>query len=159
MGRPLCALLHPLTSTTTAHLKQHYPHTRNSPHVPSCVPYPQDGADVVEQVDLVPTLAALLGVPVPYSNLGAPIPDVFGSGSGACLCGAGPLSLCSGGGEIVYGEGARGMYTLWCSDMAVFYSVNSVPEVYVVVRYHSGVGSFFRQGVPPHPQARVFPLS
>ncbi|KAK9473663.1 uncharacterized protein V1510DRAFT_375316 [Dipodascopsis tothii] len=31
----------------------------------------------VDQIDLVPTLALLLGVPVPYSNLGAPIAAAF----------------------------------------------------------------------------------
>ncbi len=31
----------------------------------------------VPQIDLVPTLSLLLGLPIPYNNLGSPIPDVF----------------------------------------------------------------------------------
>jgi phosphatidylinositol glycan class O len=36
-------------------------------------------ADVplVQQIDLVPTLALLLGVPIPYANLGQLLPDLF----------------------------------------------------------------------------------
>jgi len=37
----------------------------------------QDKATVVQQTDLVPTLALLLGVPIPFSNLGTVIPDLF----------------------------------------------------------------------------------
>ncbi|XP_059089555.1 GPI ethanolamine phosphate transferase 3-like [Tigriopus californicus] len=35
--------------------------------------------EVVEQVDFVPTLSLLLGIPIPYSNLGKLIPSLFGS--------------------------------------------------------------------------------
>ncbi|XP_069780362.1 GPI ethanolamine phosphate transferase 3 isoform X2 [Narcine bancroftii] len=34
---------------------------------------------VVSQIDLVPTLALLLGIPIPYSNIGMVIPDMFTS--------------------------------------------------------------------------------
>ncbi|KAM4808885.1 LOW QUALITY PROTEIN: GPI ethanolamine phosphate transferase 3 [Rhinophrynus dorsalis] len=40
--------------------------------------------EVVPQVNLVPTLSLLLGIPIPYSNLGAVLSDVFSwSGEGA----------------------------------------------------------------------------
>ncbi|XP_075436833.1 GPI ethanolamine phosphate transferase 3, catalytic subunit isoform X2 [Ascaphus truei] len=46
----------------------------------------EEDPEAVPQVDLVPTLALLLGVPIPYSNLGAVIADLFswaGEGAGA----------------------------------------------------------------------------
>ncbi|OLN81679.1 GPI ethanolamine phosphate transferase 3 [Colletotrichum chlorophyti] len=36
----------------------------------------------VNQIDLVPTLALLLGIPIPYSNLGAPIEEAFAGKKG-----------------------------------------------------------------------------
>lgn len=36
----------------------------------------------VNQIDLVPTLALLLGIPIPYSNLGRPIEEAFAGSSG-----------------------------------------------------------------------------
>lgn len=53
---------------------------------PAYVPFPTlpHAADArghrsVPQIDLVPTLALLLGVPIPFSSLGAVIPEVFAS--------------------------------------------------------------------------------
>jgi len=40
-------------------------------------PPPDAKTRPVAQIDLVPTLALLLGLPVPYNNLGAPIPEAF----------------------------------------------------------------------------------
>lgn len=37
----------------------------------------KDGVRSVAQIDLVPTLALLLGLPVPFNNLGAPIAEAF----------------------------------------------------------------------------------
>jgi len=37
----------------------------------------------VNQIDLVPTLSLLLGIPIPFSNLGAPIEEAFIGASGA----------------------------------------------------------------------------
>ena len=34
-------------------------------------------SDAVEQVDFVPTLSLLLGSPIPFSNLGKIVPDLF----------------------------------------------------------------------------------
>ena len=42
-------------------------------------PYPAEGHRSASQIDLVPTLALLLGVPVPFNNLGAVIPELFAS--------------------------------------------------------------------------------
>ena len=33
----------------------------------------------VNQIDLVPTMSLLLGLPIPYNNLGFPIDEAFGS--------------------------------------------------------------------------------
>lgn len=38
---------------------------------------PRNGDTGVPQIDLVPTFALLMGLPVPFNNLGSPIPDVF----------------------------------------------------------------------------------
>lgn len=43
---------------------------------PSCL---QSEPDVVPQTDLVPTLALLLGVPIPYSNVGQVLLPLFPS--------------------------------------------------------------------------------
>ncbi|RAH71490.1 alkaline phosphatase-like protein [Aspergillus aculeatinus CBS 121060] len=43
----------------------------------------EEGA-AVPQVDIVSTLALLLGVPIPFNNLGRPIEEVFAFGSGGC---------------------------------------------------------------------------
>ncbi|RAH85782.1 alkaline phosphatase-like protein [Aspergillus japonicus CBS 114.51] len=40
-----------------------------------------EGKAAVPQVDIVPTLALLLGVPIPFNNLGRPIEEVFAFGS------------------------------------------------------------------------------
>ncbi|KAK7116395.1 GPI ethanolamine phosphate transferase 3-like [Littorina saxatilis] len=40
-------------------------------------PPPQDKPQVIQQTDLVPTLSLLLGLPIPFSNLGMVIPDLF----------------------------------------------------------------------------------
>ncbi|TKY84541.1 hypothetical protein EX895_006443 [Sporisorium graminicola] len=40
-------------------------------------PYPSDGHRSIPQIDLVPTLSILLGLPVPYNNLGSVVPDLF----------------------------------------------------------------------------------
>lgn len=37
----------------------------------------QDENDSVQQTDFVPTLALLLGIPIPFSNLGSIIPELF----------------------------------------------------------------------------------
>ncbi|SNX85955.1 related to GPI13 - protein involved in glycosylphosphatidylinositol biosynthesis [Melanopsichium pennsylvanicum] len=39
--------------------------------------YPIQGHRSVSQIDLVPTLSLLLGLPVPYNNLGSPIPELL----------------------------------------------------------------------------------
>ncbi|KAF8477072.1 hypothetical protein BDZ91DRAFT_708621 [Kalaharituber pfeilii] len=44
-----------------------HPKTISSPSQPRPIP----------QIDLVPTLALLLGIPIPYNNLGGPIPEAF----------------------------------------------------------------------------------
>ena len=71
-------------------------------HVTACR-YAKDGSvrggeglpSQVQQVDLVPTLALLLGAPVPFGNLGAAIPHVrYG---GACGTGAGAGDDAGGG--------------------------------------------------------------
>jgi phosphatidylinositol glycan class O len=38
---------------------------------------PQDEVRSVAQIDLVPTLSLLLGIPIPFNNLGAPIAEAF----------------------------------------------------------------------------------
>jgi phosphatidylinositol glycan class O len=38
---------------------------------------PQEGQRAVAQIDLVPTLSLLLGAPIPFNNLGAPIAEPF----------------------------------------------------------------------------------
>jgi phosphatidylinositol glycan class O len=38
---------------------------------------PKDGPRSVAQIDLVPTLSLLLGIPIPFNNLGAPIAEAF----------------------------------------------------------------------------------
>lgn len=38
----------------------------------------------VNQIDLVPTMAMLLGLPIPYNNLGFPIDEAFGSEKALC---------------------------------------------------------------------------
>lgn len=38
----------------------------------------------VNQIDLVPTMAMLLGLPIPYNNLGFPIDEAFGSDKALC---------------------------------------------------------------------------
>ncbi|BFZ62343.1 mannose-ethanolamine phosphotransferase gpi13 [Saitoella coloradoensis] len=38
---------------------------------------PMSSGRSISQVDLVPTLALALGLPIPYNNLGTPIPEVF----------------------------------------------------------------------------------
>lgn len=43
-------------------------------------PSPKPTREVVEQVDFVPTLSLLLGIPIPYSNLGKLIPSLFEDG-------------------------------------------------------------------------------
>ncbi|SAM83319.1 related to GPI13-protein involved in glycosylphosphatidylinositol biosynthesis [Ustilago bromivora] len=40
-------------------------------------PYPSSGHRSVPQIDLVPTISILLGLPIPYNNLGSIIPDLF----------------------------------------------------------------------------------
>uniref|UniRef100_V5EG11 Uncharacterized protein n=1 Tax=Kalmanozyma brasiliensis (strain GHG001) TaxID=1365824 RepID=V5EG11_KALBG len=40
-------------------------------------PYPSQGHRSVPQIDLVPTISILLGLPIPYNNLGSIIPDLF----------------------------------------------------------------------------------
>lgn len=35
--------------------------------------------DAVSQIDIVPTLSLLLGLPIPFSNLGSVIPELFPS--------------------------------------------------------------------------------
>ena len=40
-------------------------------------PYPSEGHRSIPQIDLVPTLSILLGLPVPYNNLGSIIPELF----------------------------------------------------------------------------------
>ncbi|KAJ1022465.1 hypothetical protein NDA16_003454 [Ustilago loliicola] len=40
-------------------------------------PYPLEGHRSVPQIDLVPTISVLLGLPIPYNNLGSIIPDLF----------------------------------------------------------------------------------
>lgn len=43
-----------------------------------CTSYPlQDKSATVSQIDLVPTLSLLLGIPIPYGNLGTVIPELF----------------------------------------------------------------------------------
>ena len=43
----------------------------------------------VNQIDLVPTLALLLGIPIPYNNIGAPIPEPFSSSLGTLAAASG----------------------------------------------------------------------
>lgn len=45
----------------------------------ACFPIPPQEPQTVPQVNLVPTLALLLGVPVPYSNIGEVMADLFAS--------------------------------------------------------------------------------
>lgn len=40
-------------------------------------PYPTQGHRSIPQIDLVPTISILLGLPIPYNNLGSVIPDLF----------------------------------------------------------------------------------
>ncbi|SPO32618.1 related to GPI13 - protein involved in glycosylphosphatidylinositol biosynthesis [Ustilago trichophora] len=40
-------------------------------------PYPQENHRSIPQIDLVPTISILLGLPIPYNNLGSIIPDLF----------------------------------------------------------------------------------
>ncbi|GAC93839.1 phosphoethanolamine N-methyltransferase [Pseudozyma hubeiensis SY62] len=40
-------------------------------------PYPSTGHRTIPQIDLVPTISVLLGLPIPYNNLGSIIPDLF----------------------------------------------------------------------------------
>lgn len=46
------------------------------PPLPS-PPYPAKGHRSMPQIDLVPTISVLLGLPIPYNNLGSIIPDLF----------------------------------------------------------------------------------
>lgn len=39
--------------------------------------FPQDEPDVVPQTDLVPTLALLLGIPIPFSSVGQVLLPLF----------------------------------------------------------------------------------
>ena len=39
----------------------------------------------IQQIDLVPTLSLLLGLPIPFNNLGTVIPELFGRADGALL--------------------------------------------------------------------------
>lgn len=43
----------------------------------------------VNQIDLVPTLALLLGIPIPFNNIGAPIPEPFSSSLGTLAAASG----------------------------------------------------------------------
>ncbi|KAF5025875.1 hypothetical protein F66182_2044 [Fusarium sp. NRRL 66182] len=43
----------------------------------SAVPPPNAKVRPVNQIDLVPTLALLMGIPIPYNNLGGPIEEAF----------------------------------------------------------------------------------
>lgn len=65
---------HPLTSATSLGKQLaaggHYPKVTFPGH---SAPYPS-----IQQIDLVPTVALLLGLPIPLNNLGTVIPDAFG---------------------------------------------------------------------------------
>ena len=90
---------------------------------------PSSGRQVA-QIDLVPTVALLMGVPVPFGNLGGIIPEVFG----------GPYELGEGEGGVSGGGGGDDdprLYERLCD--ALF--VNSVQvygknDIYISKRGH-----------------------
>lgn len=57
--------------------------TQSSPHIPSGLlqyrtfPNTKIRHRSVQQIDIVPTLSLLLGLPIPYNNLGSVIPELF----------------------------------------------------------------------------------
>ena len=51
--------------------------TMNFNYINKCLVFLQGKYDVVSQVDFVPTISLLLGSPIPFSNLGAIITDLF----------------------------------------------------------------------------------
>ncbi|CEQ38709.1 SPOSA6832_00163, partial [Sporobolomyces salmonicolor] len=72
--RPLSSTAHPLASLYNTSTRAHELGDRFELEWPDkAIPM----ARSVSQVDLVPTLSLLLGLPVPFGNLGLPIPELF----------------------------------------------------------------------------------
>lgn len=75
-GRKPSLRLDPATYLSTPNIEALLPSRIPFSPLPS-PPYPSEGHRSIPQIDLVPTLSVLLGLPIPHSNLGSIIPDLF----------------------------------------------------------------------------------
>ncbi|SPO27605.1 related to GPI13 - protein involved in glycosylphosphatidylinositol biosynthesis [Ustilago trichophora] len=76
VGRDAALRMDPAEYISTAEVETMLPSRIPFSPLPS-PPYPEENHRSIPQIDLVPTLSILLGLPIPYNNLGSIIPDLF----------------------------------------------------------------------------------
>lgn len=76
VGRDAALRMDPAQYISTAKVEAMLPSRIPFSPLPS-PPYPKENHRSIPQIDLVPTLSTLLGLPIPYNNLGSIIPDLL----------------------------------------------------------------------------------